>query len=85
METIFCVSSVLISTQSFYLPRSVFIAHYLGIDARGVSIADRHTSFYNYFREVFANEKAVLDLVFHRKPKYLGSQIPITGDGRDNP
>ena len=40
---------------------------------------------YNYFREVFADVKALWDLIFSRQPKYLGSVIPITGDGTLNP
>ncbi len=44
-----------------------------------------HMLFRNYIREVLANEKALLDLVLHRKPKYLGETIPITGDGRNYP
>ncbi len=81
---IFGVTSMLIATQSFHLPRAVFIARALGMDAYGVD-ADHGSSFFrNYFREVFADEKAVFDLVFHTKPKYLGNKIPITGDGRES-
>ena len=82
---IFRVSSVIISTQAFHLPRAVFIAHALGVPAYGVDASANHTNFKNYIREIFANEKAVLDLVLARKPKYLGEEIPITGDGRENP
>lgn len=75
---IFKVSSVVIVTQSFHLPRSVFIARKLGIDAYGVS-ADRHQYFFNNnFREVFADVKAVIDILIHRKPKYLGDIVPIS-------
>jgi len=79
---IFRVSSVLITTQSFHLPRAVFIARRLGIKAYGVSSDTGHLLFSNYIREVFANEKAVFNLIFNRKPKYLGEEIPISGDGR---
>jgi len=79
---IFGVSSILITTQSFHLPRAVFIARRLGIKAYGVSPDAEHILFSNYIREVFANEKAVFNLIFNRKPKYLGEEIPISGDGR---
>jgi len=79
---IFGVSSVLIATQSFHLPRSVFIARRLGIEAYGVNADLGDILFRNYVREVLANEKAVLDLLLNRKPKFLGEKIPITGDGR---
>lgn len=82
---IFGVTSVLIATQSFHLPRSVFIARHLGITAYGVNADVGHILFRNYVREILANEKAMLDLIFHRQPKYLGDQIPITGDGRNYP
>ena len=29
--------------------------------------------------------KVFLDFMAHRKPKYLGEKIPITGDGRNYP
>ena len=74
---IFRVSSVIISTQSFHLPRAVFIARALGIKAYGISADRGHVLFKNYLREVFANEKAVFDLIFHTKPKFLGDAIPI--------
>jgi len=84
-RTIFGVTSLLITTQSFHLPRSVFIARRLGMEAYGVNADRGNILFRNYVREVFANEKTVLDLVFNRKPKYLGEKISITGDGRNNP
>ena len=82
---IFGVSSVLITTQSFHLPRAVFIARQVGINAYGVNADVGHILFRNYVRETLADEKAFLDLILHRKPKYLGEKIPITGDGRSYP
>lgn len=79
-RNIFLVSSVIVSTQSFHLPRSVFIARQLGIDAYGVKADVGRTLLRNYIREIFANEKAILNLVLERQPKFLGAQIPITGD-----
>jgi SanA protein len=82
---IFGVSSMLVATQSFHLPRAVFIARQLGIQAYGVNADTDHILFHNYFREIFADEKAAFDLLFHTKPKYLGDTIPIMGDGRNYP
>lgn len=81
---IFGVSSVIIASQSFHLPRAIFIARRLGIEAYGVNTDVGRILPSNYIREVFANEKAILDLTLHRKPKYLGDTIPITGDARDS-
>ena len=82
---IFGVSSTLVTTQSFHLPRAIFIARQLGIEAYGVNADVGHMLFRNYVRETLANEKAFLNLILHRKPKYLGEKIPITGDGRNYP
>ncbi len=84
-RAIFGVSSAIITTQSFHLPRAVFIARRLGIEAYGLNADVGHILLRNYLREVLANEKALLDLVLHRKPKYLGETIPIMGDGREYP
>jgi SanA protein len=84
-RAIFGVSSVVIATQSFHLPRAVFIARQLGMDAYGIDADKGHMLVRNYIREVFADEKAVMDLVTHRVPKYLGDTIPIDADGRDYP
>lgn len=81
---IFGVESVIIATQSFHLPRAVLIARKLGLNAKGISADSGHLLFRNYVREVFATEKAFLDLLFQRVPKYLGEKIPIMGDGRES-
>jgi SanA protein len=81
---IFEVSSVIVVTQSFHLPRAIFIARALGIDAHGVSADEDNIKISNYIREVFANEKALINVVFHRQPKYLGDTIPI-GEEREEP
>jgi len=77
---IFHVTSAIIVTQSFHLPRAVFIARHLGITAYGVIVDSGHLPFRNYVREALANEKAVLNLLFLREPKYLGEAIPIIED-----
>lgn len=81
---IFKADSMTIVTQSFHLPRSVFIARALGMDAQGMSADKRSYKRRNYRRELLANVKAVINLVTDREPKYLGKEIPLTGDGRDN-
>lgn len=77
---IFGVTSVLIATQSFHLPRSVFIAHRLGLSAAGVNADVGYIFRRNYARELLANVNAVLELSISRKPKYLGEPIPIMGE-----
>lgn len=76
---IFQVSSVIVVTQNFHLPRSIFIARVLGLKAYGIVADKAFIPIHNYIREIFADEKALIDLVLHRKPKFLGETIPITG------
>ncbi len=74
---IFKVKSVIVSTQSFHIKRAVFTARMLGIEVYGVKADNGPILFRNYLREILANEKTVMNLIFHRKPKYLGDTIPI--------
>ena len=74
---VFQVSSMIIVSQAFHLPRAVYIARHLGITAYGIEADNSHYSFYNTIREVFADVKAISNLLFDRQPKYLGSVISI--------
>lgn len=81
-RAIFQVPAMIIVTQDFHLPRAVYEARALGLDAVGLS-ADRHvylSSSYNEFRESLARVKAFFDVTLQSKPKFLGEVIPIGGD-----
>jgi len=80
---VFLVKSMIVVSQAFHLPRAVYIARSLGIVAYGME-ANRGLYFYNNIREIFGDVKALDNLLFDRQPKYLGEEIPITGDGRDS-
>ena len=82
-RTVFHVQSMTIVTQAFHLPRATYIARQLGIDAYGLTADNGTYLLYNYIREIPADIKAVVNLIFNRQPKYLGHVIPITGDGRE--
>lgn len=77
---VFGASSVTVVTQDFHLPRAVFIARMLGLEAYGLH-ARGGGSRDDYVREVPASLKALYDLASQRQPKYLGEAIPLTGDG----
>jgi SanA protein len=83
-KEIFEVESLIIVTQRFHLPRALYIAQSLGIDAIGFE-ADkrpyRDTKILN-IREIPARIKAYANINFKIKPIYLGDQIPITGDSK---
>lgn len=81
---VFGVTKAIFVTQTYHLPRALYLASAFGISAQGVS-ADRQTyrGILRYeARELLADVKAVFDVVFHISPKYLGESVDVTGDGR---
>ncbi len=83
-KAVFGVSSAIIVTQKFHLPRALFIADALAIKNIGV-IADRQPyvkAIIFSLREWPARFKALFDVVGRAKPTYLGDPIDITGDGQ---
>ena len=83
-KKIFQVKDVIIVTQAFHLPRSVFIARRNGLKAYGL-VADKRpyiTIRQMQIRELLANVKAMGNVLFQSQPRYLGKTIPITGDSR---
>ncbi|ODU57033.1 MAG: hypothetical protein ABT01_02815 [Clostridium sp. SCN 57-10] len=82
---VFAVKTMLVVTQEFHMSRSLYIARALGLEAYGVAAPDLalYNMRYNNLREALARVKSFLETdVLHRKPKYLGDVIPISGDGR---
>lgn len=78
---VFGVTSVLVVSQGFHLPRAVFVARHLGLDATGVDASQGEAFVKNSIREVPATLKALLDLAIGRVPKYLGEPFPVSGEG----
>lgn len=79
---IFKIDSAIVVTQEFHLNRAVYIGKSLGLNVYGMK-ADRHIYLgmeMNIFREYFARVKAFFNVLFNSKPKFLGEEIPITGD-----
>lgn len=84
---IFLISDMVIVTQRFHLPRSIYIARKLGIDAVGYIAKEVYpyttkTKISWYIREFFACVKSFFLVAFNAQPTYLGDTIPITEDGR---
>jgi SanA protein len=77
---VFGAQSLIVVTQDFHLPRALWIARSLGIDAYGIAPAGGGQA-RDYVREIPASVKALLDIMMHRTPKYLGEKIPLSGDG----
>ena len=82
-KEVFGVTKLTIVSQPFHLPRSVFIASQLGLEAYGDPTKDGGLFIYNVVREVPASVKATYDLLFSRTPKYLGAVYPIAGEGAE--
>lgn len=78
---VFAARSLTIVTQDFHLPRALFVARALGLEAYGVVPARSHGNVKDYVREIPASLKAVLDVASKRFPKYLGEILPLSGDG----
>lgn len=83
---IFGVDKMIVVTQEFHLPRAIFTARDLDIEAYGVSASARDYSdlvmFSNNLREIIARSKAFVTAAIKPRPTFLGETIPVTGDGR---
>ncbi len=78
-KEIFKVKDLIVVSQDFHLPRAVYLGKKLHLSVYGFS-ADRHlykNLVFNEAREKLANIKALLDVYFQSKPKFLGEPIPI--------
>jgi len=76
---IFGAKSLLIPTQAFHLPRALYIARGVGIEAYGI-VADTHVlpSLQRLqIRELFAVLKALSEILLWSKPHHLGEKIPL--------
>lgn len=82
-KEIFKVEKMLIVTQKFHLPRSLYLAKKIGIEAYGVSATLRNyeNSYYFELREILARNKDFFKGIFKPKPVYLGSEIPVSSNG----
>ena len=79
---VFGVSSMIIASQRFHLPRALFIARRLGLEAVGVDAGTSDEQYdLNWLRELPATLKAAYDLYSNRQPQYLGATFPVSGDG----
>lgn len=80
---IFKAEKVIIVSQEYHLPRALYIAERLGLDAYGVPAEDiryRGASYRN-LREAIARGKDFLLAWVQPAPKYLGEAIPVSGNG----
>jgi len=79
---VFQVRRAIVVTQRFHLPRALYLASGVGLQAEGVC-ADRNRYPDEYrLREMGARAKAFYNVALGTAPVFLGPVIPIDGDGR---
>lgn len=81
---VFGARSVIVVTQRFHLPRAVWVARSLGMEAEGRA-ADHHlyrAIIWLEFREILSRSKAFVDVATNRKPQHIGPRYSLDGDGR---
>lgn len=78
-KQVFHADTVLIVTQWFHLPRALFIAWGLGVDARGIDASKGERYIQSTLREIPASVKALFEVLSGRLPKYLGTPFPVAG------
>ena len=82
-KEIFQAKKVVIVTQKYHLYRALYIAKKLGLEAYGVGADSREYrgAFHREVREIIARDKDFIKCILKPKPTYLGSVIPISGNG----
>ena len=80
---IFGVKKAVIVTQAYHLPRALWIARRMGLEAVGVACDTRRYpgQLYRDIREILARDKDFFKCIFRPLPRYLGEAIPISGSG----
>ena len=80
---VFGVKKVVVVTQAYHLPRALWIARALGLEAVGVACDTRRYAgqFNRDVREILARDKDFFKCILKPLPRYLGEAIPITGSG----
>ncbi len=84
-KSVFGFTKVIVASQGFHLPRSLFIARSLGIDAVGFDASRIRPKgsvwWHNAWREPLARIKAVYDVLRGAKPAFEGLGLPPDGAG----
>jgi len=82
-KAIFKVKKMVIVSQAYHLPRALYIANELDIEAYGVAAEDIKYSGQSMreYREFLARNKDFLKTILKPYPTYLGKEIPVFGNG----
>ena len=81
---VFGIRHAVVATQTFHLPRALYIGTALGMEVYGVAAERQQYLNDDLFamRERFANVKAYVDIFRNAAPTYTGDVVDIFGDGR---
>ena len=82
-KNIFQVKSLVIVSQEYHLYRALYLAKSFDLEAYGIKgvIDNYRGSKYRELREVLARNKDFFLGILKPKSKYLGSLIPVNGNG----
>ena len=82
-RAIFGAERLILVTQAYHLPRALYIASRLGLEAVGVSCDTRRYAgqLYRDIREILARDKDFFQCIFLPKSAYLGETVPLSGSG----
>ena len=80
---IFGAKKLVVVTQEYHLPRALWIARRMGLEAVGVACDTQRYSgqLYRDLRELAARDKDFVKCLKMPEPKYLGEAIPLAGSG----
>lgn len=79
-KEVFGQDSVTVISQGWHNERALYIAQYVGLDAIAFNASDIPMKPYyvkSHFREMLAKVKVVLDVDFHKQPKFLGEPVKV--------
>lgn len=79
-KEVFGQDSVIVISQKWHNERALYIAQQAGMEAVAFNADDvqiKHAYLKNHTRELLAKVKVVLDVTFHKKPKFLGEPVQV--------
>ena len=79
-KEVFGQDSVTVISQYWHNERALYIAQHAGLDAIAFNATDvhvKHSYLKNHTRELLAKVKVVLDVAFHKQPKFLGEPVKV--------
>ena len=82
-KEVFGADKIIVVTQSYHLPRALYIAESLGMEAYGVSadVRSYRGQFVRDARELLARSKDFLYTLTKPLPTYLGEPVSLDADG----